>query len=282
MGKEDNRAKGESQQDSESEIIEARNFILETVVPQAGDVLRAYVQSQQITEQQKGAGVDLVTQADLDVDGLIQKLILKKYPDAIFLSEETAPESYDYIARGASVWVIDPLDGTVNFSRGNSNFAISIARVSYGKTELAVVHMPVEDLTFWADKATEKAYGDGKELKVSETSEPKKAVVAFDWPWDLQRRHKIVHILGNMTQDVRQMKSMGSAVADLMKLAEGKIDGYFHTGLKPWDVAAASLIVEKAGGVISAIDGGEWDFLTPDLLATNVAIYRRMLEFTTE
>lgn len=253
---------------SSIELTEARKFLTD-LAPQAGEMLRRYFASHDFTQRSKG-GVDFTTQADEEVDAFLVEQIKKHYPQANFLTEETAPADYSSLKDTSSLWVIDPLDGTVNFSRKHPHFSISIGLVDKGIPLLGVVHIPMTGDTFWAQADQEEAFLNEKPIQVSTT-------IACDWAWGLEKRLNVVRWLGNVSTHVRQIKSMGSAVADLASLAGGRIDAYMHSGLKPWDVAASALLIEKSGGRITTPTGANWDVFSPDILASNGILHERLV-----
>jgi|SRR3989344_318457 len=258
------------------DLTEAREFAVD-IAQHAGELLRARFASGEFTMRLKGV-VDLVTQADEEVDAFLRAEIAKKYPTGQLLTEETAPKEYSHLKSAESLWVIDPLDGTTNFSRGSPHFSVSIALVEKGITQMAVVHVPMTGDMYSAQANKEFAFLNGNPIHVSETSDVKQSIFAFDWPYDFVKRAEIVQLLGIFNSKVRALKCMGSAVADLASLARGQIDVYMHAGLKPWDVAASSLLIQKAGGTITTKDGCEWDVFQPDILATNGFLHATILE----
>lgn len=260
----------------EIDLNEAREYLLK-LVPQAGDILVKYFTSGQFTTRSKG-GVDLLTQADEEVDEFLRENIRKQYPQTSLLTEETAPKDYSSFKEAEILWIIDPLDGTINFSRGNPHFSISVGLVDKGVSKLGVVYIPMENNLYWAQEDQENAYLNGKPLQVSTTNDMREAVIGCDWAWDLEKRLRVVKWLGEISTQVRQIKSMGSAVADLASLARGRIDIYLHSGLKPWDTAAASLLIEKAGGKITTPTGAKWDVFQSEMLASNNILHNKILE----
>ena len=258
-----------------NKLTEAREYLLE-LIPQAGETLRKYFASRDFTLRQK-EGVDLTTQADVEVDAFLRENIRKRYPQTQFLTEETAPSDYSSLEDTENLWIIDPLDGTFNFSRKDSHFAISVALVDKGKSKLGVVHVPMTQDMYWAQQDIDGAFLNGKAIHVSSTQELREVVIACDWAYDLEKRKDVVRWLGNIIAHVRQIKSMGSAVADIASLADGRIDAYMHSGIKPWDVAASSLFIEKAGGRITTSTGGKWDVFQPEIFASNGIIHERIL-----
>ncbi len=259
--------------------VEARTFVLQ-ILPHAGKILRDYFTTRNFTHKSKG-GVDFLTQADEEVDRYILDQLKRKYPHANFLTEETAPKDYTHMKTLDNVWIVDPLDGTINFSRGTSHFAVSIALVHAGLSELGVVYLPMTEELYWAERSEPLVYRYAEPIHVSKVTKLGESIIACDWAWGLEKRKNVVGWLDKLSTHVRQIKSMGSAVADLAQLASGRIDAYIHSGLKPWDVAAASLMVEKAGGKITTPEGKKWDVFEEDILATNTALHAQILSFIT-
>jgi myo-inositol-1(or 4)-monophosphatase len=259
---------------------EARTFLLE-LMPQAGKILKDYFTSRNFTHTSKG-GFDFMTQADAEADAFILKKLKAHFPRANFLTEESAPKDYSHLYEVENLWIVDPLDGTINFSRGTPHFAISIGLVHAGKPTLGVIYMPMTGEIYWAEKDDPIAYHYAEPIHVSKVDDLGESVIACDWAWGLEKRKNVVRWLGQISPNVRQIKSMGSAVADLAQLAAGRIDGYIHSGLKPWDVAAAALLVEKAGGKITTPEGKEWNVFQPDILATNTLLHAKILRLIKE
>ena len=257
-------------------IIEAREY-LTSLVFQAGEILRKYFKSGIFTQKSKG-GVDFLTEADEEVDEFLLSNIKKNFPDANFLTEETAPKDYSHLKELNNLWIIDPLDGTINFSRKCPNFSISIGLVDKGVSTIGVVYVPMTKDLYYADTEGNHAYLNGSTISISLTKNLGEAVLACDWAWGLEKRLNVVTWLQKISTKVRQIKSMGSAVADLASLAEGRIDAYMHSGLKPWDVAASGLIIEKAGGKITTPSGGKWNVFEPDILASNGIVHEQILQ----
>lgn len=132
------------------------------------------------------------------------------------------------------------------------------------------MYLPVSNRMYWAEEDQDGAFLNGQRIQVSPTSELKRAVIATDWPHDLDKRAITVDWQRELSTHVRQIKIIGSAVCALASLAQGDIDVFLHPGLKPWDVAAGALLVEKAGGSITRSDGNNnWNIFASDMLASN-------------
>lgn len=258
----------------------SRKFLVE-LLPKAGEILKRHYVDRAFTQRRKD-GVDFTTQADEEVDEFLRVSIEKQFPNANFLTEETAPDDYSSLRNADNLWVIDPLDGTINFSRKHPNFAISVGLVDKGIPKLGVVQVPMTGDIYWAQADLENAFLNGAPIHVSQTDGLRESVVACDWAWGLEKRLNVVRWLGSISTHVRQIKSMGSAVADLGSLAAGRIDAYIHSGLKPWDVAASALLIQKAGGRITTPTGGNWDVFQPDILASNGILHKRILDLINE
>lgn len=261
-------------------LTEARNYLSE-LLPQAGETLKKYFISRVFTQKSKG-GVDFATQADDEVDTFLLTSLKKRYPQTNFLTEETAPKNYSHLKELNNLWVIDPLDGTINFSRYQPNFAISVGLVDRGVSKLGVVYCPMTMDLYWAQADKKGAFFNGSLMHVSSTKIMGEAVIACDWAWGLDKRINVVRWLSLISTHVRQIKSMGSAVSDLASLANGRIDAYIHSGLKPWDVAAAALFIKKAGGKITTPTGAKWDIFHQDMLVSNGTLHAKILDLINE
>lgn len=249
---------------------------LEKLTTEASLIIQRNYLAENLGNIDKG-GVDFATNADIEVDSLIEKTLREEFPESDILTEETAPKDYSNFKDSESLWVVDPIDGTTNFSRGHPNFAISIALVNKGKTEIGFIKNPLTGDTYWTNIGEERAFLNDKPIQVSKLNDFGKLLIALDWPYDMEKRKIVYGWMGQLYTKVRQIKCLGSAVSDLGSLAAGRLDGYLNAGLKPWDSAAASLLVEKAGGKITTPSGGEWNVFEPDIVATNGLIHQEIL-----
>jgi len=253
---------------------------LDTLLPEAAEIVQRHFRDRTFAQTRK-AGVDFTTQADEETDVFLRQQLRREFPASAFLTEETAPPDWSDFRTAKDVWVIDPLDGTINFSRGTAHFAISVAWVSRGQTSIGASYDPISHDYYFARVDQPVALKNGARLRVSRTRTLREGVIACDWGWDLRRRKGVVRALDILCMHVRQIKSMGSAVADLAQLAEGRIDAYLHSDLKPWDVAAASLLITKAGGTITTIAGGRWNIFDSSILAATPSFHPRILRLLT-
>jgi myo-inositol-1(or 4)-monophosphatase len=217
--------------------------------------------------------INLVTNVDKMSETLIVSAIKQKFPDHGILSEES-PE----ILRNSSIrWIIDPLDGTTNYAHGYPVFCVAIALEKDGIIILGVIYDPIRRDTFVAMRGG-GAYLNGKRLNVSKTSELIHSLLATGFPYDIRESNENnLNYFNVMAKEVQALRRDGSAALDLAYVAAGRYDGFWELKLQPWDVAAGCLLVEEAGGKISNIRGGSWNFLSPGIIVSNDRIHEQML-----
>jgi myo-inositol-1(or 4)-monophosphatase len=205
----------------------------------------------------KSALADIVTEADREVEDLIRARISAERPHDGFLGEESEAE------RGTSgiTWVVDPIDGTVNYAYGIPSYAVSIAAVSgepvtAAWTALAaVVFNPASGELFHATKDA-GAWLGGERLAVNSEPSPAGALLATGFGYDPATHAPALERLGRVMPLARDIRRIGAASLDLTFVAAGRLDGYFERGLNAWDHAAGALIVEEAGGRVGGSPGG--------------------------
>lgn len=201
---------------------------------------------------------DFVTRVDTEAEKTIIETIRKRFPDHAFLAEESAlrdkpSEMENYL------WIIDPLDGTTNFIHSYPVFSVSIAFQVRGEIEAGVVFDPLRNELFTAKKG-QGAYLNGKRLSVSGFA-IRDAVIATGFPFrNRELTDDYLRVFKSIFEKVSDLRRAGSAALDLASVASGRLDGYFEAKLKPWDLAAGSLLVREAGGAVSGWSGGN-DFL---------------------
>ncbi len=256
-----------------SNIKEMQNNILD-LLPRAGQIVRRFFHAENLSQEKKGIH-DVVTAADLTVNNFLQKELKQAYPDIPILTEE-AVQNINQYAQEKLVWIIDPLDGTANLSRGDDNFSISVALVSEGKTLLGAIFAPISSRLFWANCQEEFAFWNGRRIKVSDVDKLEEAVVCTDWSHLLETRDATTNFLKKIYGKVRQIKILGSAATDITLLAKGQIDIYYHVRLFPWDVAAAGFIAQKAGAKVTDIDGSKWQAFSPGIFAANPKLHQSL------
>ncbi|MFA5111277.1 MAG: inositol monophosphatase family protein, partial [Desulfobaccales bacterium] len=221
----------------------------------AGAVMRLnYEQPHEIT--MKGA-IDPVTETDYQCQDLIMAMIHRAFPDHGFLAEERVGEggqpssaaapgyagpAWETDPSAACRWIIDPLDGTVNFAHGYPAFCVSIALEADGVLEYGVIYDPLRNELFEGSRG-EGAFLNGRPIRVSRTEQMDRALIATGFPYDIRERIPATMArLGRIVAVSQGLRRGGSAALDLCYVACGRFDGYFEENLKPWDTAAGLVI----------------------------------------
>ncbi len=219
---------------------------------------------------------DFVTEVDSAAEMAIIDTVLQAYPGHGILAEESGRT---HGARDSEyVWIIDPLDGTTNFIHGFPVYAVSIALAFRGQVQQAVVYDPARNDLFYASKG-KGAYLNDRRLRVSKRSRMLEALIGTGFPFRKGDNFKrYLKIFEDVMQVCAGLRRPGAAALDLCYVAAGWYDGFFETGLNPWDVAAGSLIITEAGGLVGNFTG-EADFLHQrELVAGNPRIYAQLVQ----
>ncbi len=218
----------------------------------------------------KGA-VDLVTEVDLACEETIREVLTRGAPGVPVLGEERGGAE-----EAATRWIVDPLDGTTNFVHGFPSYAVSVALQDGGELVCGVIVDPVRDRCYRAARGT-GAEVDGTPLHVSPCPELSGALVGSGFPYDRRERaDEYLRVVRAFLVRAQGFRRAGAAAMDLAWLAEGRLDGFWEFGLKPWDVAAGALLIEEAGGRISDVLGGPLDLARPRVLAANPRLHDQM------
>lgn len=188
---------------------------------------------------------ELVTSADIAADKLIIEAIQARYPEHRILSEETYTNRDQLKDLEAPIWIIDPIDGTVNYAHGHFMVAISIAFACDGDVKVGVVHNPFLQETFFA-LAGGGAFLNEQNIRVSHLQNLRKALIATGFPYDKTTVPEIIKRTQKVLMACQDIRRLGSAALDICWVACGRLDGYFES-LSPWDFAAARLIALEAG-----------------------------------
>jgi len=221
--------------------------------------------------------IDPVTEYDLKAERLITGRIERRYPHHEILAEEGSATGQASEYR----WVIDPLDGTVNFAHGFPVYCVSVALEYQGEIVAGAVCDPERDELVWSAKGF-KAYLNKRRLQVSGERNLERSLLATGFGYDIgTAKRNNLGLFARMAKKAQGVRRPGSAALDLCWLACGRIDGFWELKLHPWDTAAATLIVNNAGGRISRIDGRPYSIFDDDLLASNSRIHRAMQEVLT-
>ncbi|HET9820519.1 MAG TPA: inositol monophosphatase family protein [Burkholderiaceae bacterium] len=242
----------------------------------AGSIInRAALDVERLTITAKGVN-DFVTEVDQAAEAAVIETLLTAYPGHGILAEESGR------THGAKhseyLWIIDPLDGTTNFIHGLPIYAVSIALAFRGKVEQAVVYDPARNDLFLASKGR-GAFLNDRRLRVSKRTRLAESLIGTGFPFRKGDNFKrYVEMFEQVMQHCAGVRRPGAAALDLCYVAAGWYDGFFETGLNPWDVAAGSLIITEAGGLIGNFTG-EADFLYQrEAVAGNPKVYGQLVQ----
>ena len=238
---------------------------------QAGEILKeGYGKEHQI--QYKGP-IDLVTEIDKKTEALLISRILAAYPDHSVIAEESG------LTQGnlEHSWYIDPVDGTSNYSRGVPMFCVSIAYAHQGRMTLAAIYDPLRDECFYAEKGR-GAFLNGSLIHVADTSELIDSMLVTGFPYELDQEDNNVDNFIALIRKAHTVRRLGSAVLDQAYVAMGRLDGYWEAGVSAWDIAAGTLLIEEAGGLVTCMNGDP-DYMKPpfDILAANPVLHSKLL-----
>jgi myo-inositol-1(or 4)-monophosphatase len=219
----------------------------------------------------KSSRTDLVTEIDRESELAIVHTLLEARPDDAILGEEGAARQ----GRSGVRWVIDPLDGTVNYVYGYPAFAVSICAEIAGKYRVGVVHDSFHDHVYGAILG-HGATCNGRSLTVSAASELPEALLSTGFGYDAAMRARQAQIAATILPRARDIRRSGSAAIDLCHLAAGQIDGYYETGLNAWDYAAGGVIATAAGARVAAFFSETG--LRPLIVAGNLLLVEKLLD----
>lgn len=227
-------------------------FLLDAVswARQAGAIQLKYFRNRALVIDTKYNDYDVVTVADKESDAFISESIKAKYPEHDIITEESGEIHH---TKAEFQWVIDPLDGTANFSAGLPIFAVSIALQKNGETVLGVVFLPYLNELFYSIKG-QGAYLNGEKITVKSNDKIELASVSTGFPVDRKENpDNNISSAVNVIPQVRAFRRMGAAAVDICYVAAGILDAYWELILHVWDIAAATLIATEAGAIVTPI-----------------------------
>ena len=216
---------------------------------------------------------DLVTEADKNAEQKIKEILEEQFPAYGMLTEEGG----EFPGEGDARWIVDPLDGTTNYVHGVPFFSTSIALEKDGVVVLGVVHDPIANETYAAERG-DGATLNGESIGVSHTDEPARALLGTSYPDDPEEISTGLDLFEKYTDLARGMRRLGSGALDLCYVAAGRLDGCYEQGFSAWDVAAGALIVEEAGGEATNYRGGELGFEDKGLVASNGSLHPLLID----
>jgi len=274
---------------SDAEIEE---FMAEAsrLVKECGDIIANAINSQQNTEiqtkeQGEGHGSAVLTQTDMKVEQHLIQGLSAKFPDHKFIGEESV--SNDGLIKeytNAPTWIIDPIDGTMNFIHSNPLVCTSIGLTVNKRLVAGIVNCPMIDHMYSAIKGKGAKLNGVKVLKTSGVKNISKAMMIMELPVGANQDKTSVAMtnLGHMMSKAHAVRAPGPAALDIAWVGAGSADCYFHFGIHCWDMAAGALIVSEAGGVVMDPTGAEFDLMARDILvASSRELADQVREFLT-
>lgn len=220
----------------------------------------------------KKGPADFVSEVDRMVESAIIGILREAYPDHAFLGEEGG-------AVGASEfqWIIDPIDGTTNFLHGFPMYCTSIALAHKGIVTQAVIYDPVRNDLFTASRGS-GAFLNDRRMRVSQETRMEHALIGSGFPFSsMEHQERYLRMLAEVMRKSAGIRRPGSAALDLACVAAGRYDGFWELGLKPWDMAAGTLLIQEAGGLVSDLDGDNRFLESGHVVAGNPKIFAQLL-----
>ena len=215
---------------------------------------------------------DVITEVDLAAEQIVIDLVRQRFPDHTIVSEEAG----GHLSDSGYTWVIDPLDGTTNYSRRIPICSVSIGVLASGEPLLGVVYDPLRDEMFVGERGN-GASVNGRPIHASDRTQLGQSVIGFDWGHADEDRQQVIAILNRVAPLCATVRGLGSAALALAYVAAGWLDAYVNLALKPWDSAAAMVLIAQAGGQCTTIEGAPFQVSTPDCLATNGRLHAQIL-----
>lgn len=250
---------------------DARAWVLE-----AGKIIRDKINDPIVVETKSNAN-DLVTTMDKETEEFFARKIKKQYPDHLLFGEEGYGDEISSL--DGAIWIVDPIDGTMNFVHQKRNFAISVGIYQDGVGEIGLIYDVMADILYTAKKG-EGAYKNGVKLAVlSNDIKFEESILGLNHLWLCENRLVDEQVMQSLVKTVRGSRTIGSAALEMACIAEGVVDGYLAMGLAPWDVAAGMVIVNEVGGVTTNRDGDPVDMLEKNSIVTcNKQIQHRIIQ----
>jgi myo-inositol-1(or 4)-monophosphatase len=216
---------------------------------------------------------DLVTHVDKRNEDFIRDEVAKVYPLHSFLGEE-AGASGD----GEVKWVVDPIDGTINFAHGLPIWCVSIGVEVHGELACGAIYDPNRDEMFYSEKG-KGAFMNDESIQVSGVTNPIRSLLVTGFPYNIDTNpNKSIERFAAFLQRGILVRRLGSAALDLCYVSCGRFDGFFEGSLSPWDTAAGALLVREAGGVVTDYDGNDHSIYGKPIIASNGALHNFMKE----
>lgn len=248
----------------------------ETAAVQAGKLLRARFNDARTIEYK--SGIDLVTDADRASEALLLAYIKERHPTHAILAEESGMSR----GTGGPRWLVDPLDGTTNYSHRLPHFCVSVAVEGPRGLLAGAIYDPMREELFSAARGL-GATLNGAPIQASHSITLDRALLCTGFPYDVREHPDVpVGLFTRMLTRAQGVRRLGSAALELAYVACGRLDGFFEIGLKPWDLAAGALIVWESGGEMTQIDGAPLDLSIGDVLASTAELHDTLVHEANE
>ena len=220
--------------------------------------------------------IDVVTEVDKQSEDYLISRIHNMHPSDMITGEESGAH---HTEGSANQWLIDPLDGTVNYAHGVPIFSVSIAYAKNGIVELGVVYDPMQDECFSAARG-KGAFLNNTPIHVSAVNEMVGAMLCTGFPYDVHTNEENnLNYFSSFVKSSQAVRRLGSAALDLCYVAAGRLDGFWELSLNAWDIAAGMLFVEEAGGVVSKMNGAPLTLEPPlSIVASNPTLHPQMMK----
>lgn len=239
---------------------------------EGGKIIKSYFEKIHIEDSEEKAQNDFVSEADLQSEETIKNILLTLDPNIGFIGEEGGSNLKEDM-----YWVVDPLDGTKNFLHGFPFFSISIALIKEQKPILGVIYEPIRNDIFYAIRG-KGAFLNNKQIYVSKPSQMRLALLATGFPFKRKDKlHVYLEIFRKAFEKFSGIRRAGSAALDLAYTAKGTFSGFFELGLSMWDIAAGSLLVKEAKGIVTDFDGSNNYLASGNIIAGEERIVKALL-----
>ncbi|MDM5328094.1 inositol monophosphatase family protein [Neobacillus sp. CF12] len=255
--------------DWENIDLHAKQWVME-----AGDKIRDSFQKT-LNIQTKSNPNDLVTNIDKEIEQFFINKIRKNFPNHRILGEEGFGDEVSNL--DGVVWIIDPIDGTMNFIHQQRNFAISLAVYENGKGKIGIIYDVAHGEVYHAITG-KGAFMNDIQLPALSMRTVKESIIALNATWLMENRRIDHNLLIPLVREARGTRSYGTAALEMVFVATGRVDAYISMRLSPWDVAAGAIIIGELGGVITNLRGVRLDFLSSDsLLVARPGLHQTIL-----
>ena len=239
----------------------------------AGTIINRASQNLDILTVTTKAANDYVSEVDRAAVDAIVRVLQEAYPSHAILAEESGASG-----KSEFQWIIDPLDGTTNFLHGFPQYAVSIALTQKGVLSQAVIYDPVHNDLFTASRGR-GAYLNDKRLRISKRINLQKSLIGTGFPFrEFSQIDAYLAMFRDLTQKTAGLRRAGSAALDLAYVAAGRLDGFWEFGLSPWDMAAGSLLIIEAGGLVGDLEGNGGHLESGNIVAGNPKIFSQLVQ----